>query len=365
MAAACGGGPSGPSLAEVLRLPPGFPLPAVPPDNPLTADKIELGRHLFYDTRLSMDGTMSCASCHEQARAFTDGKARAVGVTGEVHPRGAMALTNVGYYSVLTWGNPLITTLEQQALLPMFGTTPIELGLAGREDKLLRDLRAETRYAPMFRAAFPGERDPFTLANVTRAIASFERALISGRSAYDRWAFGGESEAMSRAAKRGLELFNSERAECYHCHAGFNFSDSTRTAETRFVEAFFHNTGLYNLDAAGTYPEGGRGAYETSGRASDMGRFRAPSLRNIEVTAPYMHDGSIATLEEVLEHYAAGGRTIHEGPYAGVGRTNPNKSDLVRPLDLSADEKRDIIELLKSLTDPTFLSDPRLSNPWR
>ncbi len=347
----------------IWSLPPGFPIPVVPEGNPMSAAKVELGRHLFYDTRLSGNETMSCASCHEQALAFTDGRARSTGSTGAFTPRSSMSLANVAYFSTLTWANPLLLDLEAQAVVPMFSREPVELGLSGLKDDLLARLRAEPRYAALFPRAFPEATEPFTVQNVVRALATFQRTLISGRSPYDRAAYGGEPDALTEPARRGLLLFNSERLECFHCHTGFQFSDSVVwEGTTRSVR--FHNTGLYNLGGTGAYPEGGTGLTEFTGLPEDMGRFRAPSLRNIAVTAPYMHDGSIATLDEVLDHYAAGGRTIASGPHAGVGSLSPYRSDFLVGFTLSPEERADVIAFLESLTDEGFLTDPRHADPW-
>lgn len=145
----------------------------------MTAAKVELGRHLFYDTRLSVNGKQSCASCHEQAKAFTDGKARAEGTTGEIHPRSSMSIVNIAYTPVLTWANPNMKQLERQALVPMFGEHPVELGLSGKENEVIAKLKDEPRYQKLFPAVF-GNPDPFTIENITKAIAAFERVLISG-----------------------------------------------------------------------------------------------------------------------------------------------------------------------------------------
>jgi len=353
-----------PSPDSVLQLPSGFPRPRVPADNPLTPEKVELGRFLFYDKRLSGNQTQSCGSCHVQAAAFTDGRGQALGSTGQLHPRGAMSLANVTYFSALTWANPLVRSLEEQALLPMFGETPVELGLAGKEDELLRRLAADSRYAELFAAAFPADSHPISLSNLTKALASFERTLVSGRSAYDRYVQDKQEEALSPPSRRGMDLFFGEKFECFHCHGGYAFMDSTVDVKSTFDEANFHNTGLYNLDGRGAYPSGNQGLYELSLKDKDRGRFRAPSLRNIAVTAPYMHDGSVATLEEALLHYASGGRKIAAGPAAGDGSLNPNKSLLVRAFDMNEQEKQDVLEFLRSLTDFEFLADPRFADPF-
>ena len=345
-------------------LPPGFPRPKVPADNPMSAAKVALGRHLFYDRRLSADGTYSCASCHEQRLAFTDGKGRAVGVTGQVHPRGSMGLANIAYSPVLTWADPTQRRLETQALVPLFGTGPVELGLAGREHELLLRLRGEPLYPGLFAAAFPDDAAPLSLANVPRAIASFERTLLSGRSPYDLYRTSADPRALSPAALRGEELFFSERTACFRCHGGFNFTETADFVGKGVVEITFHNTGLYNLDAHGSYPAPNTGVHALTRDPGDMGRFKAPSLRNIALTAPYMHDGSIGTLAAVIRHYEAGGRTVSEGPHRGVGADNARKSRFVAGFALTDGERGDLVRFLESLTDLAFTSDRRFSDPW-
>ncbi len=333
------------------QLPAGFPAPPVPADNPMSAAKVELGRHLFYDTRLSVDGDMSCATCHLQRLAFTDGRAQAIGTTGEVHRRSAMSLTNVAYSPRLSWASPLLDRLEDQALLPLFGEEPVEMGLAGREAALLEMLGGDALYSRLFRESFGGDADPVSVANMTRAIAAFERTLISGNAPYDRH-LRGEADALTPAARRGLRLFLSERLECFHCHGGFSFTDSLDHEGMPTAQVAFHNTGLYDADGSGAYPATDTGLHELTNAPGDMGRFKAPTLRNIAVTAPYMHDGSLATLAEVIEHYADGGR-------------HPSKltSEFVSGFVLEDEELSDLLAFLDSLTDPAFLSDPRFAAP--
>ncbi len=340
-----------------------IPPPAVPADNPMSKAKVELGRWLFYDRRLSVNDTTSCATCHIQELAFTDGKPRSVGATGELHPRGSMSLVNAAYASRLTWANPLLDRLEHQALTPMFGEDPVEMGMSGREDEIVALLRSDDRYAELFPKAFPQAEDPFSILNVVRSMASFTRTIISYDSPYDAW-LKGDEPAISASASRGMELFFSERLECFHCHGGFNFTDSTTHANTRVERVGFHNTGLYNLDGNGAYPPDNTGLFDMTGERRDMGRFRAPTLRNIAVTAPYMHDGSIATLEGVIAHYARAGRIIEEGPYAGDGKLSPFKSEFVRGFELSDEELADVLAFLESLTDQSVLTHERWSDPW-
>lgn len=344
-------------------LPEGIPAPIVPANNPMSAAKVELGRHLFFDERLSGNGTQSCGSCHDQARAFTDGRAVSIGSTGESTPRNAMALTNVAYNPGQTWANPALVTLEEQALAPIFGERPIELGVTNHEAEVLARFRADTELLPMFEEAFPGQADPVTMANVVFAIASYERTLLSFRSPYDRYFYGGDETAMSESALRGMAFFSSERGECFHCHGGFNFSGSVQHANAPDARPEYQNNALYNIDGRGGYPRGNRGLYEHTNDAGDMGRFRPPSLRNIALTAPYMHDGSIATLDGVIDHYAAGGRTIVDGPNAGVGSESPLKSIFLHGFTLTPQEREDLHAFLESLTDDTFIRDRRFQDP--
>ena len=200
-------------------LPKGFPQPTVPKDNPMSVAKVELGRYLFYDKRMSVNGKESCGSCHRQELAFTDGRARAEGATGEAHPRSSMSLVNVAFAPYLTRANGTMTSLEEQGLTPMLGEVPIELGLKGHEVDFLRAAKSTPVYQRLFPAAFPGESDLYTLKNVTKAIAAFERSIVSVRSPYDRYRYGGDPSAISAAAKRGEIVFASgERGGCFQCH---------------------------------------------------------------------------------------------------------------------------------------------------
>jgi cytochrome c peroxidase len=343
---------------ELAPLPEGFPEMAIPADNPLTAAKAELGRHLFHDVRLSSNETQACASCHLQELAFTDGQVTPTGSTGMGHSRNANGLTNVGYNATLTWANPLLTELEVQALVPLFGEEPIELGAT---DAVLERLDADPLYEDLFEAAFPGA--PIDWDRITDALASFQRTLVSGNSRFDQFTYQGDRDALTEQEVSGMVLFFSEKLECHHCHGGFNFSEATVHADQGFDAELFHNTGLYDIDGEGAYPPDNVGLYAFTGDPADMGRFRAPSLRNVAVTAPYMHDGSIATLEEVLAHYERGGRLV-EGPHAGDGAQSPLKSGLVPGFQLTDAERADLIAFLHSLTDETFLTDPALSDPF-
>jgi cytochrome c peroxidase len=330
-------------------IPTGFPRPVVPAANPMSVAKVQLGRYLFYDQRLSMNGKESCAACHRQELAFTDGRPRAEGTTGQPHPRSSMSLVNVAYNTRLTWADPGATSLEDQALVPMLGIDPVELGLKGHEQEFLAALRGDPLYQGLFRQAFPDAGDAFTLLNVTKAIAAFERSIVSMRSPYDRYRWGGDPAAISAAAKRGeLLFFSSERAGCFQCHSGWNFSGSVRFegGENNSRGEFF-NTGVADYTAPN------RGLFEHTHRPADIGKFRAPTLRNIALTAPYMHDGSLKTLDAVIDHYSAGGKLSH-----------PNKSPILRAFVMTDQDKKDLIEFLQSLTDTELLHDARWSDPW-
>ncbi len=214
-----------------------------------------------------------------------------------------MSLVNVAYASTLTWANPELRSLEEQALLPMLGEHPIELGLKGHEQEFLNAVRSDPVYQRLFPLVFGAEGDIYTLQNVAKSLAAFERTIISMRSPYDLYRWGGDPSAISEAAKRGEIVFNSsERAGCFQCHGGWNFSGEIRFEGSRSPEGHseFFNTGV------STYAEPNRGIFEYTLRPEDIGKFRPPTLRNIALTAPFMHDGSLATLEEVIAHYEAG-----------------------------------------------------------
>jgi cytochrome c peroxidase len=375
LSAACSDGGTEPPIDDPVfqwDLPAGFPTPRVPADDPMTAEKVALGRHLFYDERMSGNQTMSCASCHAQSLSFTDGRPVSVGSTGDVLPRSSMSLANIAYSPVLTWGNHTQTALTEQMLIPMFATNPVELGMPG-EDVLLDRLRPDATYQSLFAAAYPDDTDPFTLDNVTRAVASFERILISGNSPEDRFRRG-EASALTPSAQAGRSLFFSDEVGCFECHSGETLDDEVVFFTSNFdfegrslPHIQFDNTGLYNLTVNGEdgwYPAPNTGIYAITGRMVDMGKFKVPDLRNVAVTGPYMHDGSIATLDEVIDHYAAGGRTIDSGPYAGVGSANPHKSRLVDGFMLTAEQRTALLDYLAALTDSEFLTDSRFSNPW-
>jgi cytochrome c peroxidase len=316
-----------PDTTSVIPLPPGYLPPPAPQSNPLTEEKIELGRHLFYEKQLSANGTQSCGSCHQQQLAFCDGRSHAIGSTGAEHFRNTMSLVNVGYRRPLTWANPKVVTLEQQVLIPLTNEHPVEMGMSGRLDELPRRLADEEKYQRMFAAAFPSEPAPITVENITRAIASFERSIVSADSPYDRLARYGETRALSPEAWRGFQLFFSARVGCGACHGGPDFA-------TPAVGAVSRNNGL----------------------SDSREKFRIATLRNVALTAPYMHDGSVATLAEIIDDYAAGGR---------AARVNGKVSRYsnVHAFEATAEERRALVAFLESLTDESVTTNPRFSDP--
>lgn len=324
------------------RLPAWVPPPLL--ERPLMAAEVELGRWLFHDTRLSRDNTMSCASCHEQARAFTVGRATVPGVDGSPGHKNPMSLVNLAWAPVLTWANPSLRRLEEQALIPLFSDHPVEMGMSGREEAIFARLAAEPRYRAMFEAAFPDRDGAMTLETLTRALAAFQRAIAGFDSPYDRYRWGGQRNAISAAARRGERLFFGERLECYHCHGGFLFSDNVMHARLIAPEVGFHDTGVARTGGIGDH----------TGDPRHAGAFRTPSLRNVALTAPYMHDGSMATLDEVIRHYERGGR-----------QRGPHTSPLLAGFRLSPQERRDLIAFLESLTDRGVIADTRFADPFQ
>lgn len=369
LAAACAGdghqvvGPlSGDPAAFRWALPPGWPAPVVSAGNPMSPAKVELGRRLFYDTRLSGNGAFACSSCHRQEFGFADARNIPLGSTGEPHPRNSIGLANSAYARVFNWVDPVTPNLEQQALVPMFGDQPVELGLKGQENALLARLGAVALYRQLFAASFPADTSPITVGNVTRALAAFQRTIIAGDAPYDRWKRG-DANAMSAAAVRGERLFFSPALRCAECHGGALFS-AAASFDLSAAPSPYANNGLYNIGGNGSYPADNPGLIARTGRAEDMGRFRIPTLRNLAFTFPYMHDGSIGSLEDVVEHYARGGRVIATGPLAGDGSLSPTKDPRIAPLALTAQDKGDLVAFLRALSDSTLLTDRRFANPW-
>ncbi len=290
----------------------GVAVPPVPADNPMSADKVALGRRLFYDADLSINGTMSCATCHEQRHAFADGNRTHPGALDDPGRRNVPALQNLAWLTPLTWADPRQTTLEQQAAVPILGDHPVEMAMQGHEAEIGRRLGRDPCYRAMFRKAFPGGGGRIDYANTVKALAAFERALISRGSDWDRFT-SGHADVLSEDVRQGLAVF---QRDCASCHSGHDLTDMR-----------FHRIGPIGND---------HGLAEVTALPEDVGRFRTPSLRNVAVTGPYLHDGSAATLSEAIAR--------HEGL---------RKESDIPPL----------LAFLNSLTDRDFLTDARLSLP--
>lgn len=364
LAALVGCGPEDePAWDWAAVLPDGVPTPVVPPDNPMSEAKVALGRRLFFDPALSGLGEVSCAACHRQDAGFADTIPRSPGETEQLTTRNSPGLQNVGFYATYTWANPALTTLEDQIHLPLFGEDPREMGAFIDPPGVLARLEEDPLYPSLYRYAWPRSRQPLTWDHTIDALAAFLRSMVSYDSPYDRFTLHGDRSALSESARRGMDLFFSETWECHHCHGGQHLSRSFRAEGFPFVEQAYDNTGLYNVDGEGGYPLRDPGLFAFTGDPADHGRFRPPSLRNVAVSPPYGHDGSIETLREVVQLYVDGGRVITEGPHAGDGRENPNKSVFVGEIEASEQDIDDMMAFLESLTDTGFLTDSRFSDP--
>jgi cytochrome c peroxidase len=322
------GQPSGPDERErALPVPPiGFPALPYPPENPPTPARIALGRHLFYDARLSRDNSVSCATCHRQSGSFGDPpRPFTFGIDGHLTARNSPTLANMAYNrSYLADGSA--ASLELQAIVPLLN--PLEMAMDSV--RLAAKVSSIKAYRGLFVAAYGDSAVDFQ--RILKAIASFERSLLSGSAPYDRWKRG-DAGVLGSAAIRGEGIFSGEKAGCAACHKGFNFTDQE-----------FHNTGL---DTFAYDP----GRIVFTGDSADEGKFKTPSLRNIALTPPYMHDGRFSTLAEAIGHYNSG------------GMPHRNRDPRIRPLGLDAAETADLIAFLESLTDSAFAAEPDFADP--
>jgi len=302
----------------ILDIPQGFPAPFIPADNQLTQSRVDLGKKLFFDTMMSRDSTVSCATCHIPKLAFTDGLKKGVGIRNQVVVRNTPTLTNVAYQDKFLWDgvNP---SLVAQVMIPIHEPNEFDFHVLLVAERMKKD----KEYVKLCQTAYGSEPNPFA---ITHAIASYERTLISGNSRYDQFVFQGDSTALNEDEKKGMDLFFNQ-LYCAECHGGFNFTNQSLT-----------NNGLY-----ANYPDSGR--IRLTGLESERAIFKVPTLRNIGVTSPYMHDGSKATLAEVIAHYSSG------------GSNHANKNAAIIPFELSEKEQQDLLAFLHSLTDSTFIRE--------
>lgn len=305
------------------QLPPGFPEPLVPAHNPMSAAKVKLGKLLFVERGLAVNGGLSCNDCHHSNSYFVDNVATPSGALGDVLPFNTPTLWNVAYSTSFSWIDKGLQELEAQHLGPLTNTDPIELGTSPER---LRIVQAKPEIAAALAAAYPEQQGVLQLKTVAAALASYLRTLIKGGSAFDDYLFGDNQAALSAEAQQGLMLFTSQRLNCVSCHRGFLLSGPTRSAREAFPASFYATGAQTGLQANEAQDE-------------RMLAFRAPSLRFLRHTAPYMHDGSMNTLNEVIDFYA-GADPAMLGPKAGLR---------MRPFKLTADERRALLAFLKSL----------------
>ena len=306
----------------LLLIPSGFPPPEFPEDNPFSEPAWRLGRDLFFDVRLSRDESISCSSCHLPEFAFSDTLSVSRGVENRPGTRNAPSLANVAYHPYFTREGG-VPSLEMQVLVPVQEHNEFDFNIL----QIAERLSADEEYQQLSAAAYGRELDYFV---IPRALATFERSMISGNSKYDRHLHQGGS--LTPQEQAGMDLFFNEKTDCSVCHQGFNFTGYE-----------FKNNGLYE-----EYEDPGR--FRLTGDEQDRALFKVPSLRNVGITGPYMHDGSIASLEEVIDHYNAGGEDhIH-------------KSDLIRPLNLTEGEKQALVAFLETLTDQAFINNKKFRN---
>jgi cytochrome c peroxidase len=301
-----------------LFIPKGFPTPFIPEDNQLSDSRIALGKKLFFDNMMSRDSSLSCASCHQPQFAFSDGRQKSVGIKGREVSRNAPTLTNVAYqpYFLLDGLNP---SLETQVKIPIHEHNEFDFHILLIAERMKQD----SLYVSLSKDAYNSEPSPQVIAY---AIACYERTLISGNSPYDQYFYQGNKTALNDSEIRGMNLFFDD-LYCASCHGGFNFSDSRLT-----------NNGLYT-----NYTDQGRA--RLTKKTEDQAIFKTPTLRNIGFSAPYMHDGSFESLEQVIDHYSSGAK----GHF--------NQDPLIQPFDISQDQKQDLIAFLIALNDSAFVKN--------
>ncbi|TAH07237.1 MAG: di-heme enzyme [Sphingobacteriia bacterium] len=322
--------------------------------NNTSSAKIELGRFLFYDTKLSYNNTKSCSSCHDPKYAFSDGYRRSSGADGYAVRRNAPSLINTKFLTAYTWGDSSIHRFESQLIFPFFNDDPKELGWRKNDKELLLRFLASPVYQRIFQKAFPTQKQPINIQNIFTALIAFENQLVSFNAPYDAF-LKGNKYALNEQAQKGMSLFYSEKLACGACHIW---------QQANPVKPVYANTGLYNIDGKNNYPDSDEGLFIQTGNIADKGFFRVPSLRNILLTAPYTHDGSVATIDELIRIYERGGRKIITGVLAGDGKNNRHKSKLIKGFILSDEERLALISFLDAFTDTSFLQKKNLLNPF-
>ncbi len=331
-------------------------------ENSFSKEKAELGRYLFYDRRLSVNNTKACASCHAQNFSFTDSYNRSIGALGDLHQRNAKPLINIVFEKYLTAADSSIHFPETQINNPMFNQHPVEMGVRGNEKIILDRIKKDKYYSIQFKRIFP-EEEPVNLKNIQYSITSFVKTILSFNSSYDNYLFKKDNRAISKEQLKGMKLFFSTDLACSSCHGGINFSTPS-VKNAKGVSEFYFNTGLYNIDNQNGYPPYDQGLADITKNQADIGKYKVPVLRNLSFTAPYFHDGSAATLYDVLEVYESGGRNVLTGTYKGDGRNNLHKHPLIKGFKLNSQERKNLINFLLSLSDSSVLKNPAYANPF-
>lgn len=326
-------------------------------------NKIELGRHLFYDRRLSINFTKSCGTCHNQKFAFTDGYKRSLGAYADILQRNTSPLFNLSELKYLTASDSTVHSLFEQMDRPLLSDHPIEMGFKGNEKKILDRIKSDSNYKHIFSLVYADIAEPVSFKNIKESIVQFISTIKSYNSRYDSF-INGNIAALNTSEKNGMNLFFSEKLKCAYCHGGKNFS-IPQFKEPAGDTSFFYNIGLYNLDGIGGYPKYDQGLKQLTNNPLDMGKFRVPTLRNLYFTGPYFHDGSETSLFEVIQIFSKGGRDINEGEYTGKGTLNKFKHPFVTPFTISESEKIDLLHFLYSLTDSNLVANPVWSNPFK
>jgi cytochrome c peroxidase len=323
--------------------------------------QINLGRHLFYDTKLSLNQTKSCATCHDPKFAFTDSYKRSTGIYGDNLQRNSRPLFNLTTQYYFTAADSTLHSLEAQMNNPLFRQHPLELGLYGKEQEIVNRLMQDATYKKLFKKAFPKAKDSINFTHIKKAIAGFVSSIQSYNTKYDQFVKG-NTTLFNKNEKAGMQLFFSNKTNCSKCHGGNNFDQPTVQGDNGVIELYF-NTGIYNVDGKGGYPVTDIGLMEYTKQPIDMGKYKVPTLRNLIYTTPYYHDGSENSLQAVIEQYNTGGRTITVGVNKGDGSKNPYKHDFIKPLGLSAIEKQQLFLFLNTLTDSSLLQNKKWTAP--
>jgi cytochrome c peroxidase len=310
------------------------------------SELIALGKQLFNEKALSLNNIKSCATCHSPEFAFTDSYKKSTGIYGDNLKRNSLPLFNLHNQTFFTYADSSLHDLATQMNNPLFNQHPPELGMFNNEVLLIKRLAENEAYQSKFENLF-SEKNAITISNIKKAIAAYINTLQSYESKYDMYK-NGNSKALNSTELAGMQLFFSPKTNCSKCHNGADF-------DTPLNGNHYANTGLYNVDNKQTYPISDIGLAEKTNNNNDNGKFRIPTLRNLNFTAPYYHDGSAATLLQVIDDYNNGGRNITYGTNFGNGITNNLKSELITPLQLSDLEKQQLVQFLLSLSDSTIL----------